>query len=470
MSTQGKVLQAQSALLADGWAQNVQITLDDKGLISDIKKDQKNPARDAEILNGVLLPGMANCHSHAFQRAMVGMAEVRSSTGDNFWGWRDTMYRFLGTIGPDELHSIAAQLYVEMLKAGYTGVGEFHYLHHAPGGAAYDNPAQMSHSIINAASEAGIQLTLLPVLYQYSDFGGAAAGPQQQRFLHDIDGFHRLLQSLASSYPNSPELNHAIALHSLRAVDEPLLHEGVTALKALHPEAPVHIHIAEQLKEVEACLAHSGQRPVEWLLDHADVDEHWCLVHATHLSSAECIRLAGSKAIAGLCLTTEANLGDGLFPAVDYMAQGGHIAIGSDSHISVSVMEELRLLEYGQRLAHKRRTLLAGETKPAVGAYLYQQALRGGAQALGVKTGTIATDMRADFIVLDNTDPVLYGKQDDQLLDAWVFASQRPNVKDVMVAGQWKIRDGHHRMEEKIQRAFFHAIDRMKTNTPSSNN
>lgn len=470
MSTQGKTLYAESVLLADGWAQNVQITLGDNGVISNIAKGLSTPAPDAEKINGTLLPGMANCHSHAFQRAMVGVAEVRSSTGDDFWGWRDTMYRFLGTIGPDELHAIASQLYVEMLKAGYTGVGEFHYLHHAPGGGTYDNPAQMSHTIISAASEAGIQLTLLPVLYQYAYFGGTAAGPQQQRFLHDAPGFQRLLQSLASDYPNSPELTHGMALHSLRAVDQRLLNQGVATIKELYPDAPIHIHIAEQLKEVDACLAHSGQRPVEWLLDHADVDEQWCLVHATHLSSAECSRLANSRAIAGLCLTTEANLGDGLFPAQQYMEHRGRFAIGSDSHISVSVVEELRLLEYGQRITHKRRTILANNAKPAVGAYLYEQALRGGAQALGIKTGAIAIGMRADFIVLDNTDPVLYGKREDQLLDAWIFASQRPSVKDVMVAGQWKIRDGHHNQEEEIQQTFFRAIDRMKTSTPSLHN
>jgi formimidoylglutamate deiminase len=371
------------------------------------------------------------------------------------------MYRFLAAIGPTELQAIAAQLYVEMLKAGYTGVAEFHYLHHAPDGACYDDPAEMSNAIIRAAGDAGIQLTLLPVLYQFSDFGGVAAGPQQQRFLHDGDGFQRLLEQLATSHPSSQQLNHGMALHSLRAVDEPLLHQGVAALKALHPNGPIHIHIAEQEKEVTGALAHTGQRPVDWLLDHCEVDEQWCLVHATHLNTQECERLAASKAVAGLCLTTEANLGDGLFPAIDFLASGGRFALGSDSHISVSPVEELRLLEYGQRLTRRRRTLLASDEHPCVGAHLYTQALRGGAQALGIETGAIAEGMRADLLVLDDNDPTLYGKHNDQLLDSWIFASQRPNVKDVMVAGRWQIRDGRHIHEEQIQRDFFRTVDRL---------
>lgn len=465
MTKPEKRLHAKRALLADGWAQDVQITIDDQGFIAHIEKNQATPGHNAESLQGVLLPGMANCHSHAFQRAMVGMAEVRSSQGDDFWGWRDTMYRFLAAIGPEELQAIAAQLYVEMLKAGFTGVAEFHYLHHAPDGACYDDPAEMSHAIIRGADDAGIQLTLLPVLYQFSDFGGVAAGPQQQRFLHDGEGFQRLLEQLAASHPNSQQLNHGMALHSLRAVDEPLLHRGVAILKALHPNGPIHIHIAEQEKEVAAALAHTGQRPVDWLLDHCEVDAQWCLVHATHLNKQESERLAASKAVAGLCLTTEANLGDGLFPAVDFLQCGGRFALGSDSHISVSPVEELRLLEYGQRLSHKRRTLLASDEHPSVGAHLYTQALRGGAQALGIKTGTIAEGMRADFLVLDDNDPTLYGKHNDPLLDSWIFASQRPNVKDVMVAGRWQIRDGRHIQEEKIQRDFFRTVDHLNNRT-----
>lgn len=461
MTVSVKELYAKRALLADGWAQNVQIAIDEQGFIVHIEKNQATPSHSAERLQGTLLPGMANCHSHAFQRAMVGMAEVRSSQGGDFWGWRDTMYRFLTAIGPEELQAIAAQLYVEMLKAGYTGVAEFHYLHHAPGGTSYDDPAEMSHAIIRGAGDAGIQLTLLPVLYQFSDFGGVAAASQQQRFLHDGEGFQRLMEQLASSYPNSQQVNHGMALHSLRAVDEGLLHQGVAALKALHPNGPIHIHIAEQEKEVTAALAHTGQRPVEWLLDHCNVDAQWTLVHATHLNTLECERLAASKAVAGLCLTTEANLGDGLFPAVDFLKCGGRFALGSDSHISVSPVEELRLLEYGQRLTHKRRTLLAGDKRPSVGAHLYEQALRGGAQALGIKSGAIAAGMRADLLVLDDNDPTLYGKYNDPLLDSWIFASQRPNVKNVMVAGHWKIRDGRHIHEEQIQRDYFRTVDRL---------
>jgi formimidoylglutamate deiminase len=456
-----KRLFARSALLPQGWAQNVLITLDHYGVITDAVTDQASPGLGDEVVEGFLLPGIANCHSHAFQRAMVGLAEMRTGGSDDFWGWRDVMYHFLALIGPEAAQAIAAQLYVEMLKAGYTGVAEFHYLHHAPGGTPYDDPAEMSHRIVNAAQEAGIQLTLLPVLYRYGGFGAREPHPQQCRFLHQIDDFERLLKQLAAQYGNCRNIRQGMALHSLRAVDESLVTQALTALDTLDTKAPVHIHIAEQLPEVDACIAHTGQRPVQWLLDHANVNERWCLVHSTHVDAQECQRLANSGAVAGLCLTTEANLGDGIFPALDYSRNKGRFAIGSDSHVSVSPVEELRLLEYGQRLQKRRRTLLAGDGSPSVGTSLYRQALEGGAQALGVKSGAIKAGYRADLIVLDSNDPVLYGKRGDQILDAWVFAVQRPAVKDVMVGGQWQVCNGRHRDEERIRLNYYRFVDEL---------
>ena len=382
---------------------------------------------------------------------MAGLAERAGPSDDSFWTWREVMYGFVASLTPEQVEAIAAQLYVEMLKAGYTAVGEFHYLHHGPDGQPYEDLAEMSRRVIAAAGATGIGLTHLPVLYGYGGFGGQAAGAGQRRFLNDPERYLRLLQDLQGATRADGQLALGIAPHSLRAVTAESLTTAIAGLNALDSEAPIHIHIAEQVKEVEDCIAWSGRRPVEWLYQEVPVDRRWCLVHATHMTAAETRQLAESGAVAGLCPTTEANLGDGIFPAIDFAAAGGNYGIGSDSHISVSPVEELRWLEYGQRLIHRRRNLLSGGvTAPSVGRQLYDATLKGGTQALGRPIGQLAAGCRADLLVLDEAAPVLAGKAGDMLLDAMIFAGNVNPLRDVMVGGRWVVTEGRHHAEEPI--------------------
>jgi formimidoylglutamate deiminase len=404
-----------------------------------------------------VLPGMPNLHSHAFQRAMAGLAERRGPRDDSFWTWRETMYAFAAQVGPDELQAIAAQLYVEMLKAGYTHVCEFHYLHHQPDGRPYADPARMSLALIEAAREAGIGLTLLPVLYMTGGFDGRPLGERQRRFGHDVDAYLRLLERLQAE--RGTHLRIGVALHSLRAVPPDAMQAVLAA--DIVADMPIHIHIAEQLGEVQDCLALRGARPVEYLLDHADVDKRWCLVHATHLAGDETVRLARSGAVAGLCPTTEANLGDGLFPLTDYLDAHGALGIGSDSHISISPVEELRWLEYGQRLQAHQRNIAARHEGESVGECLWQAALMGGAQAAGTAIGGLDAGLRADLIVLDDSLPLLAARAAADVLDTLLFAGNTPLIRHVMVGGEWQVRDGRHRDEERIAARYRSAVERL---------
>ncbi len=450
-----KTLFAPAAYLPGGWAEGVRFELADDGSLASVASGVA--AGPAERLAGPVIPGMPNLHSHAFQRAMAGMAEHAAAGQEDFWTWRHVMYGFVERLGPDEIEAIAAELYVELLESGYTSIGEFHYLHHAPDGTPYADPAELSERIIQAAAGTGIGLTLLPVLYQSSGFGDKPAGAGQRRFLNSTDQFLRLIDLLSKRHRNDPEISIGIAPHSLRAVPPAALDEAVNGVFALDRAAPVHIHIAEQTREVEECLAWSGRRPVEWLLDRQPVDRRWCLVHATHMSDAETKALAESGAVAGLCPTTEANLGDGFFPAGAYLAAGGAFGIGSDSHISTSPIEELRWLEYGQRLKLRKRNLLAPPGS-SVGAALYVKALAGGAQALARPIGRLEKGARADLIVLDPATPTLAQRTGDRLFDALVFAGNQNPVKDVMVGGVWQVRDGRHRAREPVRQRFRKAL------------
>lgn len=450
-------LYAQSAFLSDGWARDVVFDIDDDGRIGDIVRDVKRPPAAAERAAGPVVPGMPNLHSHAFQRALAGYAERRARAEDSFWSWRRTMYELVARISPEQVQDIAAQAYLEMLKAGYTSVGEFHYLHHDPEGRPYEALTEMSDRVIAAAQSAGIAITHLPVLYAYGGFGATAAEPGQRRFLNEPERYARLLEALVGRYAADATVRLGIAPHSLRAVTPQLLRAAAGLLERLDRHAPIHIHVAEQRREVEECLAWCGRRPVAWLLDEMDVNERWCLVHATHVVADEVTRLARSRAIAGLCPTTEANLGDGLFPAAEYARAGGRFGIGSDSHVSVSPIEELRTLEYGQRVAHERRALLSADDCPSVGRYLYANAARGGARALGTQAGELAPARRADLVVLDPLTPTLLHKADDLLFDALVFAGNVNPVRDVMVGGRWRVVGGHHADEDRILRRFREA-------------
>jgi formimidoylglutamate deiminase len=444
------VLHAKTALLPSGWAQDIRVEIDAGGSIAAL-----GPARPGERgTHGLVLPGIPNLHCHAFQRAMAGLAERTGPAGDDFWSWREVMYRFLDRLTPDEIEAIAAQLYLEMLKAGYTAVAEFHYLHNDPRGAAYANPAELSERIAAAAASAGIRLTLLPVLYQTGNFGGAPPNPGQRRFVKTTDAFLELLERVAKLARDSRSFRLGVAPHSLRAVPPESLNAAIAAIAQLDSTAPIHIHAAEQEKEVRDCIAWSGTRPVRWLLDNAPIDERWVLVHATHIEQDERQRLARSGAVAGLCPTTEGNLGDGLFPLRDYLSEAGRFGIGTDSNIVVDPAEELRWLHYGQRLRRERRSLEIDPPGTSLGTRLWQQALAGGAQALGQAIGGLAVGNRADLIVVDEEHPALVGRGGDLALDSLVFSSSRGAVRDVMVGGRWVVRDRRHPDEDRIANAY----------------
>ncbi len=438
---------ADNAWLPHGWEANVRISLDEAGTIAQVRDEAERG--DAERLGRFVIPAMPNVHSHAFQRAMAGLAERQTNAEDSFWTWRETMYAFAGRVDPDSLRAIAAQLYVEMLKAGYTHVCEFHYLHHRPDGAPYADAAAMSLALIEAARETGIGLTLLPTLYITGGFDGRALSERQRRFGHSVDAYLALLEKLRKV--ENAALRIGIALHSLRAVPEEAMRRVLAEHRLQRP--PIHIHVAEQIGEVQDCLAVRNARPVEWLLDHAPVDERWCLVHATHVSNDEVRGIAQTGAVAGLCPTTEANLGDGVFPLKAFLNLGGVSAIGSDSHISVSPVEELRWLEYGQRLTTRHRNIAVSESSQSVGETLWSEALFGGARASGVNIGSIEGDnakSRADLLVLDDASPLLAARDSDTALDTFLFAGNTPLVRHVMANGQWVVRDFRHRDEERI--------------------
>ena len=394
---------------------------------------------------GWVLPGIPNLHSHAFQRVMAGVAERQTHAQDSFWTWRETMYRIAARFDPDSLQAVAAQLYVEMLEAGYTTVCEFHYLHHAPDGRPYADPAAMSKALVAAARETGIRLTLLPVLYMAGGFDRRPLSERQRRFGHDLDAFLRLVESLRALEDEA--LRVGVAFHSLRAVPPEAMD---AALAALPPDIPLHIHIAEQIGEVQDCLAVRNARPVEWLLDHAPVDARWTLVHATHLTGPETAAVAASGATVAICPTTEANLGDGLFPLREYLDAGGAWGIGSDSHVSVSPVEELRWLEYGQRLQTRHRNIAVRADNGSVGETLLHGTLASGAAATGQAVGLLAPGQAADWIVLDAQAPVFAGARPADVADRWLFAGNRPLVREVCVAGEAVVSGGRHRGREAI--------------------
>ena len=451
----------QKVLLDRGWADNVLIEVDDHGLITSVAIDGPGPldAR-ATQLNGVVIPGMPNLHSHAHQRAMAGLGERASGEGDSFWTWRKAMYHTLEKIDPEQLYHIARMLYLEMLQAGYTWVAEFQYLHHDPSGSPYDNRAEMTLQCARAAQDVGIGFTALPVLYRYGGFGSQDAGDGQKRFINDADGFLEIVDCLRQGLQKDMQLG--VAPHSLRAVDEGLLG---TVLNAVELDRVIHIHIAEQVKEVKDCIEWSGQRPVAWLYDHFSPTDNWCLIHATHMDPAETETVARSRAIVGLCPTTEANLGDGLFNAPEYWVRNGRWGIGSDSQISVSPIEELRWLEYGQRLITKSRNVLAGDTLEAMhtGAALYRQSLQGGAAACGIQAGALAPGHRADFLVIDDSSPRLTGRSGGDLLDSMIFSGNENPVTGVYVGGKPVIVDRQHHDQVAIYENYRQTIDQLSS-------
>ncbi len=447
-----------NALLTDGWAQDVEVTINDAGEIVTVRPGftEKNAVR----VDGYSIPGMPNVHSHAFQRVFSGMAEHRSGQADNFWSWREQMYAIAGIVESDDLYDIARQLYMEMLQAGYTSVAEFHYLHQRTDGTPYDNPAETALVLLQAARECGIHLTLLPVLYMRGGFDKLQIENHQRRFFHTIEDFSRLIVLLAPQISHEADARLGIALHSLRAVTPDAISAAVDMIRNIDRSAPIHIHVAEQQKEVEDCLRHTGMRPVQWLLEHQPVDEHWCLVHATHMDEMEITALAATGAIAGLCPTTEANLGDGLFPLQAFLTEGGKIGIGSDSNVSVSPVEEMRWLEYGQRLVRQQRNIVADSTG-SCGAGLISRCVTGGAQACGLKSGVIAPGYRADILCLDADSPGLFAKPEKYLLDSYIFSGNDQSVRHVIAGGRWQVRDFRHVNHEAVTVGYRTMLKRL---------
>lgn len=441
MSKPARRLFLETALLSTGWARDVALDIAG-GTITAITADAA-PA-DRERLPGIALPGLPNLHSHTFQRAMTGLSETRGPTGDSFWTWRQVMYAFLQKLTPDDIEAIAAFAMMEMLETGFTALAEFHYLHHAPGGRPYANPAETAERIAAAAARTGIGLTLLPVLYTYGGFGNLAATPGQARFLNDRGAFDRLLDASARAIAPLDDAVLGQAPHSLRAV-------GPTDLAHLAAKSgPIHIHIAEQTREVDDCLAWSGQRPAAWLLDHAELGPRWTLIHATHTEPSELAAIARSGVTIGLCPITEANLGDGIFDAPTFRDCGGRYGVGTDSNVEITAPGELRLLEYAQRLGRRARNVMPTTEGASTGRTLYDAALAGGAQALARPIGRLAPGARADLVLLDRTHPDLASTSGDRILDALIFSAGRAAIDTVIVAGRTLVTAGRHHARDTI--------------------
>jgi formimidoylglutamate deiminase len=467
----------EAALLPDGWARDVVVGISDEGCIETIERPTQGatgtptaePAGDpadervAERVAGIVVPGMSNAHSHAFQRGMAGNAEYRASARDSFWTWRNAMYELANRIEPGDLELIATQLFVEMLKAGYTSVAEFHYLHRQAGGELYPQHNELWQAVTEAAVVAGIALTFLPTLYQTGDFGAQPLKREQARFALDTERFLRdIADRVAAERHSKPAaLRTGAAFHSLRAVPLPVLREAAAALRAMDPRMPLHIHVAEQTQEVEACQEHTGMRPIELLLDAGLLDPHWCLVHATHATPAELTGIVAAGATVCVSISTEANLGDGFFDTTGYLAAGGRVCVGSDSQATVSPAEELRWMEYQLRLRERRRVVLADASEPHVGTRLWGHAARHGAEAIGREAGEIAVGRRADWLVLERGHPSMAGARLEASLDHLVFAGGRAAIRDVMVAGRWIVKDRHHAAELPLRPRFAELMARL---------
>lgn len=443
-----------SALLPSGWANDVQVVIT-AGAIAAVTPGVAPAAGDER--HAIALPGLVSLHSHAFQRGMAGLAELRGDSTDTFWTWREMMYHFALAMTPDDVAAVATLLYVEMLEQGFTRVGEFHYLHHDRDGSHYADPAEMAARIAEAAEASSIGLTLLPSFYAHGSFGGAAPHDGQRRFICSVDHFAKLMAASRKAIATLPGANIGIAPHSLRAVAP----DELAAVIPLAAGGPVHIHAAEQVKEVEDCLAWSGRRPVQWLLDHAPVDQRWCLIHATHTTDAEVATFAKTGAIAGLCPITEASLGDGIFPAREFLDAGGMFGVGTDSNVLVGVADELRQLEYGQRLKHRARNVLSGGAGRSTGRALFDDALAGGARALAQPIAGLTPGARADIVTLDIAHPSLAGRARDAVIDGWIFAAGSGAIDCVWAGGNKVVESGQHKLRQATRERFNASVRRL---------
>ena len=449
----------ESALLPAGWARGVRIT-SSAGRIEQVLTDTQPQPPDER--HAIALPGLPNVHSHAFQRGLAGLTERRAAGADSFWSWRELMYHFLERMGPEQLEAISTLCFAEMLEAGFTHVGEFHYLHHDCDGRAFADPGELAGRIAAAAAVTGIGLTLLPVFYAHAGFGAAPPAPRQRRFVTDVADFARLLEACRRVVRPLSGASVGVAPHSLRAVTPPEL----AAVVQLGKDGVVHIHIAEQVREVEECLAWSGRRPIEWLLDAQPVGTQWCLVHATHATEAELAGIADRGAVAGLCPITESSLGDGIFPAAAFASRRGRIGVGSDSNIMLDAAAELRTLEYSQRLAQRARNVLAAGADASTGRTLFEAALAGGWQALHGDPATQPRGLTAgaslDLITLNSRHPALLERRDDEILDSWIFAGGRELIDCVWRAGERVVAGGRHRDRDKLIARYARALRELR--------
>jgi formimidoylglutamate deiminase len=459
------IYRLQSAYLPQGWTRDARVAVSEQGMITSIDLGATEPpiapAGQIERVAGVVVPGMPNAHSHAFQRAMAGNAEYRTGVRDSFWTWRQAMYALANRVGPEDLQVVARQLFIEMLKAGYTSVAEFHYLHQPLSEAPPSNRNALWDAIANAARAAGIGLTLLPTLYQSSGFGGEPLKSEQRRFFLGTDEFLRGIEARVNEERRAPLSTQrtGAAFHSLRAVPLEQLRRAAHALRDIDASMPIHIHVAEQMLEVSACERASGRRPIELLLDQSLLTKHWCIVHATHATAPELQGIADADAVICVSISTEANLGDGFFDATRFLRLEGRLCIGSDSQSTVSPSEELRWLEYEQRLRKKRRGVLAARSEAHVGTRLWRDAAQNGARAIGQPVGEIAVGKRADWLVLDTSHPAMAGAAQDGALDRLLFAGADKAIRDVMVGGRWVVKDYQHSADEPARADFARVME-----------
>lgn len=444
-----RTLWFEAALLPNGWARDVRIGIAGGRIVSLETGVARSPADEG---GRVALPGVANVHSHAFQRAMAGLTEARGPSDDDFWTWRELMYRFLDRGGPEEIEAITALAFMEMLEGGFTRVAEFHYLHNDPSGAAYSDRAEIAARIVAASQATGIALTLLPVFYAHAGFGGQPPSHGQRRFINDLQGFADLVARCRTLTVDLPDAMVGVAPHSLRAVSP----DELAAMPALAGDGPIHIHVAEQTKEVADCLAWSGARPVEWLLANTPVDSRWCLIHSTHVTETEWRGVVARGAVVGLCPITEANLGDGVFLAVDFTRAGGRFGIGTDSNVQIGVAEEMRMLEYSQRLALRGRAVMA-DPERSTGRALFDRALAGGVQATGAASG-LSVGASADIVSLDTSGVAFAGRSGDAVLDSWIFGAPTGSIRSVWRAGREVVKDGRHIARDGIEARYRKAL------------
>jgi len=442
------------ALTPQGWRENIVLSIGADGIIAAV--DEGAPAADAVRIRGFALPGLPNLHSHAFQRGIAGLTEVAGAGDDSFWTWRDWMYRFALALDPDDVEAIAALAYVEMLEAGLTTVGEFHYLHHDRDGRPYADPAELGRRCVAAAAETGLAITLLPVFYAHSGFGGQPPGEGQRRFICDLDLFGRVAGGAAGAAASYARGRFGIAPHSLRAVTQ----DELRLLTGAFPDCPIHIHVSEQVKEVDDCLAAHGARPIALLADTVPLSERWCLIHATHADADERTAMARAGAVVGLCPITEANLGDGLFEGVDFSGRGGRFGVGTDSNVAISATAELSMLEYSQRFLTRRRNALSPRNA-STGRTLFDSCLAGGAQALGLGTVGLAVGAPADFVVLDAGHIAFAGRTGDAVIDSWIFGPSAGAVSEVYVSGRRVVDGGRHVARPAIEARARKVLERV---------